>query len=66
MPKRKNLVDVLRQAIRDSGLTPYRIAKDSGTSPDQITRFMHRERSMKIETLAAIADVLGLELTKRK
>lgn len=66
MAKKPNIVDALRKAIRESGLTHYRIAKDAGISPDQLDRFIRRERSLTIDTAAKVADVLGLELTKRK
>jgi plasmid maintenance system antidote protein VapI len=64
--KRKTLVDVLRQAIRESGRTHYAIAKEAGVLPEQLDRFVTGERSLKIETAAKVAEVLGLELIRRK
>jgi hypothetical protein len=63
---RKNMVDVLRKAIRDSGMTHYRLAKDAGIKPSQLDFFMDGERTLTVETAAKVADVLGLELTRRK
>lgn len=63
---KRSMVDVLRTAIRQSGLTHYRIAKDAGINPTQLARFVADERGLTFDTAAKIADVLGLELTKRK
>jgi plasmid maintenance system antidote protein VapI len=65
MAKRKTIADVLRNAIRESGLTHYRIAKDAGIKPDMIDRFVFGKRDLRLGTAAKIADVLGLELVKR-
>jgi len=63
---KKNMVDVLQKAIRESGLTHYRIAKDAGIKPSQIDFFVNGERTLTVETAAKVAEVLGLELVKRK
>ena len=63
---KKNMVDVLRKAIRDSGLTHYRIAKDAGVKPSQLDFFVNGTRTVTIETAAKIAAVLRLELVTRK
>ena len=55
------MADVLRRAIRDSGLTSYRIAKDAGTTPDQVDRFL-AGRDLRVSTAGRIAAALGLEL----
>jgi transcriptional regulator with XRE-family HTH domain len=54
----------LKQAIADSGLTHYRIAKDAGITPGAIDRFVSGERSLNLETAAKIAAVLGYGLAK--
>ena len=56
------LVDALKRAIVDSGLTHYRIAKDAGVTPDVIDRFVRGERDLRLETAGKIASVLGLSL----
>ena len=67
MAKRKTMSDTLRAAIKSSGLSNYRIAKDAGIEPDSIDRFVRVEgrRDLRLETAEKIADVLGLELRKR-
>ena len=59
------ICDQLRQAIRDSGKTHYRIGKDAGVKPEMVARFVRRERDVRAETFAKIATALGLELRKK-
>ena len=66
MARRKNISDQLRDAIRKSGLTHYRIAKDAGMKPEQISRFVAGERTVTLDTAARIAEVLRLELRWKK
>ncbi|MBT6155802.1 MAG: helix-turn-helix transcriptional regulator [Planctomycetaceae bacterium] len=66
MAKRnKSLGDFLRAAARKSGRTPYAIAKQCGTTPEVVSRFL-RGADIRISTAGKIAEVLGLELTQRK
>ena len=58
--------DALRQAIRDSGLTLYRIAKDSGVDYSTLHRFMKGTRAIHMRAADKLAEYLGLELTRRK
>ena len=60
--KPKTMAETLRKACLDSGLTPYRIAKDGGTTPEVISRFINEGRDIRISTVDKIAGVLGLEL----
>jgi len=62
---RTTIDKVLRQAVRQCGKTPYRVAKDAGLEPDVVTRFLHG-RDIRISTAAKICLALDLELTKRK
>jgi hypothetical protein len=59
----------LKAAIRESGLTVYEIAKRAGMAPDSLYLFLNsdkkKRRDIRLATAAAIAEVLGLELTKR-
>ncbi len=55
----------LRQAIKASGLTHYRLGQDAAVAPSQIDRFMlppadPRHRDLRLATAARIAAVLGL------
>ena len=67
MANRKTISDVLRAAIKQSGLSHYRIAKDAGVEPDSIDRFVRSEdrKDLRLATAEKIADVLDLELRKR-
>ena len=64
--KRKSLADELRAAIDDSGLTQYRIAKDTGISQPVINRFVNREREVSLETADKLLRYLGIELRRGK
>jgi hypothetical protein len=54
--------DQLKLAMKASGLTPYAIAKASGVNASAIQRFLHGERSLKLESVDKIAAALGLVL----
>ena len=56
--------DQVRRAIRDCGLTRYRIAQESGVEQGTLSRFM-AGTGVTTATLDAIAKVLRLELTMK-
>ena len=58
------LQDQLRQAIQDSGLTLYRIAKGSGIAYQVLHRFARAERDLTLETATKLADYFGMRLTR--
>ncbi len=60
------LATQLQQAIRASGLSYYRLAKISGVGHPVISRFMTDKRGINLSTASALADVLGLELHRRR
>ncbi|MFO0888320.1 MAG: helix-turn-helix transcriptional regulator [Isosphaeraceae bacterium] len=64
---RVSLVDHLRQAMRESGLSVYRIAKDADVDQPTLHKFLHGTRD---NLTLAVADrlfrVLGLEVTGAK
>ncbi len=60
------MTDVLKAAIEESGLTQYRIAKDTGIPATSLMRFMRGETSLRLDKADVLAEYLGLELTKRK
>lgn len=55
--------DTLRRTIRDSGLTIYRVAKDTGVSQASLLRFMRGERSLRLDIADGLAEFFGLRLT---
>jgi len=60
--KSKTISDTLRHAIHESGHTHYRIAKDAKISPYILDCFMDGSRSLRLNTVDKICEVLGLEL----
>lgn len=58
----KPINDALRAAIAKSGLTHYALAKVAGVTAGQIDRFVSGERDLRLNSAAAIAAALGLEL----
>ena len=61
--KRSNsLSDQLRQAIDDSGLTRYRIAKETGISESALAQFYNGHRGLSMEALNALGECLQLTI----
>ena len=58
------MTDVLRAAIQESGLTPYRIAKDTGLVVTSIIRFINGETSLRLDKADVLAEYLKLNLVK--
>jgi plasmid maintenance system antidote protein VapI len=58
----RTVCDQLREAIRESGKTHYRVGKDAGIKPEIVTRFVRRERDITGKTFAKLATALGLTL----
>ena len=56
--------DQVRRAIRDCGLTRYRIAQEAGVEQASLSRFM-AGAGVTTTTLDAIAKVLRLEVTMK-
>ncbi len=63
-PKPGSVVDQLRQAIVDSGLTQYRIAKDTGVPQPVVNRFVSGERGITLDTAAKLCKYLRLRLAR--
>lgn len=61
-----SMTATLRRAIRDSGETPYRIAKDAGVDQSVLSKFIHGERDLKLSTVEKLAGYLGLELRPKR
>lgn len=63
---RKNIIEILRKAIEDSGYSQNQLSKLSGVNRAQINRFVKGERTLTLESAEKIAKVLKLELKTRK
>lgn len=57
------LTDQVRQAIDDSGLTRYRIAKETGVSESALAQFYNGHRGLSMEALNALGEFLQLKIT---
>ena len=62
----ETMSDVLRRAIRDSGLALLRIATDTGVERASISRFVRCERSLRLDMADKLAAYFGLHLTPAK
>ena len=68
----KLLTDQLRRAIDQSGITRYRIAKESGINESTLAQFYNGHRGLSMNALNALGEylklkiVLGRKAPKRK
>lgn len=62
----KSIEDSLRAAIVKSKLTHYELSKRTGVNWRAIDRFVHLERTIRLDTAAKIAKHLGLVLKQEK
>jgi plasmid maintenance system antidote protein VapI len=58
----RTVCDQLRDAIRGSGKTHYRVGKEAGIKPEIVARFVRGERDITGRTFAKLAAALGLTL----
>lgn len=66
-PRRRasTVSDQLRSAILDRrDLTPHGIATAAGIAPSCLSRFVAGQRGLTLESLDALAEVLGLRLVE--
>lgn len=61
----KELAEILRGAIRKSGLSANQLAKETGVDQTTISRFL-RGKDMGLERASKIAAYLGLELKEKR
>jgi hypothetical protein len=47
-----DLIEQFRSAFRESGLTPYRVAKDAGVAHVVLQRFLKGERDVRAQTFS--------------
>jgi transcriptional regulator with XRE-family HTH domain len=58
----KTLTDQIRQAIDDSGLTRYRIAKETGISESTLSKFYLCQRGLSSKALDKLGECLQLTI----
>lgn len=56
------LTDQLRQAISDSGLSRYQIAKATGIDESALAKFYNGHRGLSMEALNALGEFLELTI----
>lgn len=61
--KEKPLIRAFREAIRTDARTINAIAVEAGLSAAAVWRFVEGERSLSLDSTAALAEVLSLKLT---
>jgi hypothetical protein len=64
MRERPTVTESLRQAIRDTGETLYRVAKDSGVAYASLYRFMASQRDISCPNIDKLCRYLGMRLMK--
>ena len=57
--------DQLRDIIRRSGVTRYRISQETGVSQASLSKFMARKSSITLDRVDQLADLLGIEFVAR-
>ncbi len=61
----KDIQEQLREAIKASGLTYYRIGRDCEIDHHTVARFTRGEQTITLTLAARITDRLGLKLVKK-
>ena len=59
------ILDEIRNAIKASGKSRYRISKDTGTSEGQLSELMAGTKGLSIEALERLAGYFDLEVVLR-
>ncbi len=69
MSKRKatpTMTDVLKAAIKESGVSRYEISKATGILQTSLSRFMRGETSLRLDKADVLAEYLGLRLVSER
>ncbi len=64
--RQKKLSEQIRKAVADSGITRYRISKDTGVDDGALSRFHHGKAGLSMDALDRIGAYLGLDIVVRK
>ena len=59
---RLKLSEQVRRAVEKSGMTRYAICKAIGMHESVMSRFMNRKGGLQMDSLDALADLLGLDV----
>jgi len=63
--KRVKVSDQIRQAVDAAGVSRYRICKATGLSQALMSRFMAGHVGLSLDSLDALAEVLGFDVVAR-
>jgi transcriptional regulator with XRE-family HTH domain len=58
------LIGILKDAIRDSGISLNELSKRTGVSNPQISRFMRGDRSLTLPAAEKLVEYFGMKLVK--
>ncbi len=61
-PSIKSIEDQLRQLMDESGLTKYRLAKETGINEAALGKFYHGQRGLSMKALNALGKCLQLKV----
>jgi hypothetical protein len=61
-----DIAEQLKAAVAGSGLSVYAVAKGSKISEPVLHRFMHGERTLRLDTAAKLAAFFEMRLTRPK
>jgi len=61
-----DVIDSLREALRNAGVSRYRIAQDTGITEAILSRFVNGKRGLSMENVDALCRYLRLELRPMK
>jgi ribosome-binding protein aMBF1 (putative translation factor) len=62
MSSKPLISDQLRRAIEQSGMSRYRISRETGINESVLSRFVHSETSLSLETVDSLCALLGARL----
>jgi len=64
--KRKPISDQLRDAVRNAEVSRYRISQETGIAQGQLSRFVHGQSRLSLDTIDLLAEYLELEVISKQ
>lgn len=64
--KTDSMVNQIRQAIDDSGISRYRISQETGIDESALAKFYNRKRGLSLENLNRLFEYLELEIVSKR
>ena len=66
MSRSKTITEQLRQYIKDSGISTYRLEREVGIHNSVLSRFLREERGMGLEAVDTLGKYFKLRLVQDK